>query len=104
MDAGSQQSDTQTKLRQLRLMLKITTAVVSELDLQELLNVISSSMREVIAIDIVTVSLFDYESGQLRTISTDAGPGNRVRRVGFPVPLEGTPAGLAFTTGQPVLL
>ncbi|HET8674832.1 MAG TPA: sigma 54-interacting transcriptional regulator [Blastocatellia bacterium] len=85
-------------------MLDITTAVVSELDLRELLVVISSSIREVIAIDIVTVALFDYESGQLRTITTDAGPGSRPRSEGFPIPLEDTPAGLAFTTGQPVLL
>ena len=85
-------------------MLEITTAVVSELDLRELLKVISSSIREVINIDVVVVMLFDDESGQLRTISTDAGPGNRGRQEGFQIPLEGTPAGLAFTSGQPVLL
>ena len=85
-------------------MLEITTAVVSELDLRELLKVISSSIREVINIDVVVVMLFDGESGQLRTISTDAGPGNRSRQEGFQIPLEGTPAGLAFTCGQPVLL
>jgi formate hydrogenlyase transcriptional activator len=109
MDGGLQQSELDIKLlkqrlEHLRLMLDITTAVVSELDLRELLVVISSSIREVIAIDIVTVSLFDYESGQLRTIATDAGPGSRPRSEGFEIPLEGTPAGLAFTTGQPVLL
>ena len=109
MDGGSQQSELDIKLlnqrlEHLRLMLDITTAVVSELDLRELLVVISSSIREVIAIDIVTVALFDYESGQLRTITTDAGPGSRPRSEGFPIPLEDTPAGLAFTTGQPVLL
>ncbi len=91
-------------LEHLRLMLEITTAVVSQLDLRELLTVISSSIREVIEIDIVTVALFDYESGQLRTIMTDAGQGNRLRGEGFPIPLEDTPAGLAFTSGQPVLL
>ena len=90
-------------LEHLRLMLEITTAVVSELELRELLKVISSSIRVVIEIDIVTVALFDHESGQLRTIATDAGPGSRARSEGFPVPLEDTPAGLAFTSGQPVL-
>ncbi|HJQ69004.1 MAG TPA: sigma 54-interacting transcriptional regulator [Blastocatellia bacterium] len=90
-------------LEHMRLMLKITTAVVSELDLRELLTVISSSIREVIEVDIVTVALFDQESGQLRTIATDAGPGSPARSEGFLVPLEGTPAGLAFTSGQPVL-
>jgi len=118
MDGGSQHSqpdirsesahsaDTELKrhLEHMRLMLEITTAVVSELDLRELLKVISSSIREVINIDVVVVMLFDDESGQLRTITTDAGPGSRGRQEGFQVPLEGTPAGLAFTSGQPVLL
>src|ERR1044071_7259185 len=118
MDGGSQQSqpdirsesarsaDSKLKhhLEHMRLMLEITTAVVSELDLRELLKVISSSIREVINIDVVVVMLFDDESGQLRTITTDAGPGSRGRQEGFQVPLEGTPAGLAFTSGQPVLL
>jgi formate hydrogenlyase transcriptional activator len=90
-------------LEHLRLILDITTAVVSELELRELLKVISSSIRVVIGIDIVTVALFDHESGQLRTIATDAGPGSRSRSEGFLVPLKDTPAGLAFTSGQPVL-
>ncbi|HEX5736017.1 MAG TPA: sigma 54-interacting transcriptional regulator [Blastocatellia bacterium] len=90
-------------LEHLRLILDITTAVVSELELRELLKVISSSIRVVIEIDIVTVALFDHETGQLRTIATDAGPGARPRSEGFLVPLEDTPAGLAFTSGQPVL-
>ncbi|HKY03884.1 MAG TPA: sigma 54-interacting transcriptional regulator [Blastocatellia bacterium] len=104
MDAGSQQPELNAKLQQYRTMLKITTAVVSELDLQELLKVISSSIREVIDIDIVTVALFNHESGQLLTLTTDAMPGHRLREVGFPIPLEDTPAGLAFTSGEPVLL
>jgi formate hydrogenlyase transcriptional activator len=102
--ARAANTELKRRLEHLRLMLEITTAVVSELDLRELLTVISSSIREVIEIDIVTVALFDYESGQLRTITTDAGPGNRLRGEGFPIPLEDTPAGLAFTSGQPVLL
>src|SRR5262249_31795553 len=52
------------RLDHLRLMLKITTAVVSKLDLREILKVISSSIREVMRNDIVGVNLFDEESGQ----------------------------------------
>jgi formate hydrogenlyase transcriptional activator len=101
--ARAANTELKRRLEHLRLMLEITTAVVSELDLRELLTVISSSIREVVELDIVTVALLDEESGHLRTIATDAGPGSRSRREGFPIPLEGTPAGLAFTSGQPVL-
>ncbi|HEU4387148.1 MAG TPA: sigma 54-interacting transcriptional regulator [Blastocatellia bacterium] len=90
------------KLNQLRLMLQITTAVVSQLDFRELLKVISSSIRQVVEIDSVTVFLFDPEIDQLRAIVTDAKPGTSVRAEGFPVPLEGTPAGLVFSSGEPV--
>ncbi len=103
-NARATESDSKRRLEHLRLMLKITTAVVSQLDLPELLKIISSSIREEIEIDSVTVSLFDYESGQLRTIATDATPGNPLREIGLPIPLEDTPGGLAFTSGQAVLL
>jgi formate hydrogenlyase transcriptional activator len=120
MDAGSPQSyplnpqdserrpeteqELSRKLDHLRLMLKITTALVSQLDLQELIQVISSSIREVIEVDTISVSLFDYEEGALRDFATDAAPGSATRKKGFRIPLEGTPLGLAFTSGQPVLV
>src|SRR5262249_16213755 len=39
------------KLEHLRLMLQVTTAVVAQLDLRELLQVISTSIREVLGAD-----------------------------------------------------
>jgi formate hydrogenlyase transcriptional activator len=102
--ARASEAESKYRLERLRLMLKITTTVVAQLDLQELLKVISSSIREAIEIDVVTVSLFDHESGQLRTIAIDAAPGNVLREIGFILPLEGTPGGFAFTSGQPVIL
>lgn len=103
-NARAVETNSKRRLEHLRLMLKITTAVVSQLDLQELLKVISSSILEAIEIETVTVSLLDHESGQLRTIATDARPGSPHRKTGFLIPLEGTPIGLAFTSGQAVLL
>jgi formate hydrogenlyase transcriptional activator len=87
------------KLNHLRLMLQVTTAVVSQLDLQELLQVVSSSIREVMGADTAGVGLYDHERGELRAYATDfpSGPG-------FKIPFEGSPGGLAFTSGQPVFL
>jgi formate hydrogenlyase transcriptional activator len=92
------------KLEHLRLMLKITNAVVAQLDLQELLQVISPSIREVIGNDTVGVLLFDQEIGQLRAFATDFPSGHQLAETGFPVALEGSPSGLAFTSGQPVFI
>jgi formate hydrogenlyase transcriptional activator len=88
-------------LDHLRLMLKITTAVVSKLDLGEILKVISSSIREVMRNDIVGVNLFDQESGQLRTIAFDLSSELIVNEEWLRIPLENTLPGIAFTSGQP---
>ncbi len=109
MDAGPlrhdpTESEGTRRLEHLRLMLKITTAVVAQLDLRELLQVISASILEEIAIEAAAVLLFDEESGQLRMVATDATPGSPQRQAGFSIPIEGTALGLAFTSGQPVIL
>jgi formate hydrogenlyase transcriptional activator len=92
------------KLEHVRLMLKITNAVVSQLDLQELLQIIAASMREVMGSDIGGVALFDHETNQLRAFVTDVPVGHPLREKGLPIALEGSPSGLAFTSGQPVFL
>jgi formate hydrogenlyase transcriptional activator len=85
-----------------RLMLEINNAIVSQLDLRELLQVISPSIRDVIGCDTVGVLLFDEESQQLRAFMSDFPPDHPLAEQGLPIALEGSPSGLAFTTGQPV--
>ncbi len=92
------------RVEQLRLMLKITNEMASELDLQELLEIVCSTIREAIGNDIVDVSLFDHESGQLRAFVTDFPPDHPLGEKGYLIPLEGGPSGLAFTSGQPVFI
>src|SRR5262245_54730761 len=92
------------KLDQLRLMLRITNAVVSQLDLRELLDVISASIREAMGCDTVGVGLYNHESKQLIAFSTQLPPGHPFREKGVEIPLEGATGGLAFTSGQPVFL
>ncbi len=92
------------KLDHLRLMLRITNTMVSQLDLRELLDVISASIREAMGCDTVGVGLYDPKSDQLIAFSTQFPPGHPFRDKGVQIPFEGTPGGLAFTTGQPVFL
>ncbi|MEW6130066.1 MAG: GAF domain-containing protein [Acidobacteriota bacterium] len=85
-----------------RLMLEINNAVVSQLDLAELLQIVSPSIRKVIGSDTVGVLLYDQERNQLRAFMTDFPPDHPLAQKGLPIDLEGSPSGLAFTTGQPV--
>jgi formate hydrogenlyase transcriptional activator len=93
-----------SNLDHLRLMLRITNTVVSQLDLRELLDVVSASIREAMGCDTVGVGLYDQESKKLIAFSTQFPPGHPFREKGVEIPFEGTPGGLAFTTGQPVFL
>lgn len=92
------------QLERLRLMLKITNAMVSQLDLQELLDVVSASICEAMGNDSVGVGLFDHESGQLRMFAANYPAGHPLREEGVLIPLEGSPSGLAFSSGQPVFM
>jgi formate hydrogenlyase transcriptional activator len=83
----------------LQLMLKITSAVVSQLNLRELLQVISSNIREAMGADTAGVGLYDEESQQLLAYATELPDGP-----GVPIPFEGTTGGLAFRSGEPVFV
>ncbi len=102
--ARDAEQEVKRQLERLRLMLKITNAVVAQLDLQELLHVVSASICEAMGNDSVGVGLFDHESGQLRVFAADYPAGHPLREEGVLIPLEGSPSGLAFTTGQPVFM
>ncbi|HEY9435349.1 MAG TPA: GAF domain-containing protein [Blastocatellia bacterium] len=92
------------KFDHLRLMLRVTNTVVSRLNLQELLDVISATICEEMGCDTAGVGLYDQKSEQLIAFSTQFPPGHPFRNKGISIPFEGTPGGLAFTTGQPVFL
>jgi formate hydrogenlyase transcriptional activator len=92
------------KLDHLRLMLRVTNTVVSRLNLQELLDVISATICEEIGCDTAGVGLYDQKSDRLIAFSTQFPQGHPYREKGVQIPFEGTTGGLAFTTGQPVFV
>lgn len=102
--AREAERELERKLDHLRLMLRITNTVVSRLNLQELLDVISATICEEMGCDTAGVGLYDQKSEQLIAFSTQFPPGHPFRNKGIVIPLEGTPGGLAFTTGQPVFI
>lgn len=90
------------KLKHQQLTLSITNAVVSHLDLRGLMEVVYSSVREVMDNDFGGLVLYDPESGQLKGFQNDLPSDHPLSQTGIIIPISGTPAGLAYSTGQAV--
>jgi formate hydrogenlyase transcriptional activator len=84
------------------LLLDINNALVSHLDLSELVKTISSSLQHVVHHDSFSLALGDAESGRLFAHAYDSASNPIVEGVDYAP--EGTVSGLAFQTGQPVYL
>jgi len=84
------------------LLLEINNAIVSHLDLRELVHAISSSLQHVIPHECVTLAVHDADSGEMfaQAVSSllDPMPG------GIYYSPEGTTTGLTFNTGEPLYL
>ena len=87
-----------------QLMLKINNAVVSHLDLQELVKTISASLRDIIPHDAAGIALYEPEHDHLREYTNVFYTDLNAFRIGDTIPLQGTPAGQVFLTGQPLLI
>ena len=94
----------QRKLERERLMLEINNAVVSTLDLGELVKAVSASLRDIVPHDAAGIALYESDQNQLREYSNVTYTELAVFREGDTIPLEGTPAGQVFVTGKPLLL
>ena len=88
----------------LSLVLEINNAVVSHLELRGLLKAISTCLGRVIPHDFASFCLYDPATHQLRAHALDFPSHQDFVEAGDPIPLEGTPEGLAFTTQQTVLV
>lgn len=92
-------------LEQYESLLEINNAVVSQLDLRELLKVISLSLRRVIPHDAALLTLHDAESGQLRLHALDLQMFGKVPfEEGVLVSMHDTPEGQAINSGRPVVV
>ena len=86
------------------LVLEITNVLVSKLDIGELLAAISASLSRVKTHEYANLVLQDPETKQLRVLAVDCPYEEDPIHQGAPLPLEGSPAGLAFSSGKPLLL
>ena len=85
-----------------QLLLEINNAVASNLDPQQLLGAISAALRECVPHDFTGLAIYDEKIGQLRINSVEATDKGLLGE-GAAIPMEGTTAGLSFTTRQIVI-
>jgi formate hydrogenlyase transcriptional activator len=86
-----------------QLLLEINNTLVSNLNLRELLSAISNCLNTVMPHDAAALALYDESLKELRLTALDFPAHEEPCAAGEIIPLEGTPAGLALTTREPVL-
>jgi formate hydrogenlyase transcriptional activator len=88
----------------LSLLLNVNNAIVSRLDLRELIHLISSHVHDSLHHDMMGLSLYDSEINQLRTYTYDYSNNQPFLEEGTPIPLQGSFTGMTFTTGKPFFM
>lgn len=86
------------------LVLEISNVLVSKLDIRELLSAISTSLGRVKPHEYASLALQEGDSKQLRLLPVDSPYEEDLIHQGALLPLEGSPAGLAFSSREPLLL
>ena len=88
-----------------RLLLDVNNAVVSHLDLSELLKSISASLGQLMSNDSAFIALCDEDGKHLQVQALDVGRlENVVFAKGLLIPKEGTPEEQAIVSGRPVVV
>ncbi len=82
-----------------RLLLDVNNLLVSELDYPSVFGKISQALREVIQHDYASIALYDAESGQMQLHALTFTDERGVRLADHFLPLDSSPAGIAYQRG-----
>jgi formate hydrogenlyase transcriptional activator len=85
------------------VMLQLSGALLVNMDARKLLEAISASLQEVLPHDAATLGLYDASTGVLMVQFLGEDKGG-TRRGDVRLPVDGSPAGLAFRKGERVVL
>jgi formate hydrogenlyase transcriptional activator len=102
--AQSVQQQLKEERDRLSLLLEVNNAVVSVLDLHELLNAVSRSLRRLVPHEYASLSLYDPEAQTLQIHALDFPVSKGMLQEGLTVPVQGSPTGRALTTRRPVFI
>jgi formate hydrogenlyase transcriptional activator len=86
-----------------QVLLEINNAIATHLEPAPLLKAVSECLRRELPHDFAGLAIYDPEIQQLRVHGLDFEAGTNQFSVGQIVPIQGTPAGLVFTSRRPVL-
>jgi formate hydrogenlyase transcriptional activator len=99
-----QQAVLQHERDQLDLLLEVTNAVVTQLDVRELFTAVAPALRRCCSADLAALTLYDSEAGVLRKHACDA-PADFCTSAEPPraieLSLDDSPSGLVFKTQRP---
>jgi formate hydrogenlyase transcriptional activator len=88
----------------LRLLLEVNNALVSTLDLHQLLSAISSCLRRVMNHDYASLALYEPAAQQVRLQALDFPQGKGLLQEEMAFPIEGTPSGEVVVTRKPLII
>jgi len=103
-DAQVYQEQLSRERDRLRLLLEVNNALVSNLDLRELLKEIAACLRRVIRHDYTALALYDAARNEMRLTALDFPEGKGLIREEMAIPLEGSAGGEVFATRKPLLV
>jgi formate hydrogenlyase transcriptional activator len=103
-DAQVYQEQLSRERDRLRLLLEVNNALVSNLDLRELLKEIAACLRRVIRHDYTALALYDAARNEMRLTALDFPEGKGLIREEMAIPLEGSAGSEVFATRKPLLV
>ena len=103
-ESPSARPELQRESDRLKLLLDMTTTLVSTLECRDLLRTVSASIRQVMHYDIVGVWLPDAERVHLRQLAMDFPESKGFVKEDALQPIEGSVMGAVFKAGKPVVL
>src|SRR5512146_2334636 len=96
--------DAQTARHSLELLLDVSRALSSHLDLHDLFAAISACIRRVLQHDYAGLSLYDSDLHQFRLYALDFPVGHGLIREEVVFSVDGSPHGKAYVSGDPLLV
>jgi formate hydrogenlyase transcriptional activator len=102
--AQNYQQELSRERDRLRLLLEVNNALVSTLDLHQLLSAISACLRRVMNHDYASLALYEPAAHQLRLQALDFPQGKGLLQEEMVFPIEGTPSGEVIVTRKPLIV
>jgi formate hydrogenlyase transcriptional activator len=93
-----------TKQAQESMIAELSGLLLANLDIRKLLGAFSASLRQTVAHDTATITLYEESTGKLRVQLLDENEKGPTRPEEILIDPDASPAGRAFRTGQPLIL